>query len=82
MYVPKVIEAHLRNRTAHTSEGNRLASFELNYVSPENHKIEQIYDKSGKSKVKFGGEKQASRIFCLQKVDVLNLNFNMEKSKI
>ena len=36
---------------------------------------------NGGEKVEFGGEKRASRIFRLMKIDVLRLNFDMERSK-
>ena len=36
---------------------------------------------NGEEKVEFGGEKRASRIFRLMKIDVLRSIFNLERSK-
>ena len=36
---------------------------------------------NGGEKVEFGGEKRASRIFRLMKIDVLRSIFNLERSK-
>ena len=38
-------------------------------------------DENGEEKAEFGGEKQASRIFCWMKMNRFNTNFNMESQK-
>ena len=43
--------------------------------------IEKIQDKNEKTKVEFGGEKRASRIFCWMKMTRFTTNFKMERSK-
>ena len=59
----------------------KLASFKLNYVSPENHKIGKSGWWKWREKVEFGGEKQASRCFCWMKMNRFDTNFKMERSK-
>ena len=43
--------------------------------------MKKVGGEDGGEKVEFGGEKRASRIFRLMKMDVLRSNFDMERSK-